>query len=177
MSPENLLINLIQLIYEAAAEPEQWPVFLKQFAESVGSPAVTLTGPAFKNQGTTIATGVGLDPVWLRAYEDHYAGCNVWVQRGACLLRPGVVVSGSEMAPDNEFVKSEFYKDVLLPQGHFYTLRGTALHETSGVSYLTAVRSKSAGPFEEREVDLLRHLLPHLRTAVMVHQRVAFAVG
>jgi DNA-binding CsgD family transcriptional regulator len=175
MFPESLLINLIHLIYEAAADPKQWPVFLKHYAEAVGSPAVTFIAHDFKNQGATIAASLGFDAAWVRAYEDYYAGRNVWVQRGGHLLRPGVVACGAEMAPDLELVKSEFYNDFLLPQGHFYTFGGTVLQDNSATSYLTAMRSKPGGPFGEREFVLLRHLLPHLKTGIRLHQRVSLA--
>jgi hypothetical protein len=62
MFPENLLINLIHLIYEAAADPQQWLVFLKQFAESVGSPAVTFIAHNLETQGAMVAASLGFDP-------------------------------------------------------------------------------------------------------------------
>ncbi len=173
MFPEKLLVNLIQLIYEAAADPTQWPVFLERLAESVGSPTLNFIAHNVKELDVTLCASVGFDPVWVRAYEEYYASRNVWVQRGWHLLRPGVVVGGPELISDQELIKTEFYNDYLRPKDLFYSYGGIASHEDSVMSYFTAIRSRQAGPFEEREFALLRHLLPHLQTAVRFHQRVA----
>lgn len=173
MFPEKLLVNLIQLIYEAAADAKQWPVFLERLAESVGSPTLNFIAHNVKDNDATLSASVGLDPVSVRTYEEYYASRNVWVQRGWHLLRPGVVVGSPELISDQELIKTEFYNDYLRPQDLFYSYGGIASQEDSVMSYFTAIRSKQAGPFEEREFALLGHLLPHLRTAVRLHQRVA----
>jgi DNA-binding CsgD family transcriptional regulator len=173
MDSEKSLINLIQLVYEAAADPGQWPVVLKAYAESVGSPAVTFIAHNFANQYAAISASVGFEPALGTALRGYCASRNVWIEHGAHFLRPGVVAGSSEMFPNREIVKTEFYDAFLLPQDHFCTFGGTVLQGEAAVSCLTAVRSKAARPFEKREFALLRHLLPHLQTAVHVRQRVA----
>lgn len=173
MFHEEPLIVLIQSIYEAAFDPSRWPLFLGQYAEAIGAPGVAFVVHDRDDHSANVYKDYGLDPAWRKPYEEYYAARNVWMQRASAWLRPGVVTGSQQTTTDAELVTTEFYNDFLRPQNHFYSYSGIIAQEGTVTSYLAAVRSKAAGPFQEREFALLRHLLPHLQTAVRLRQRTA----
>jgi DNA-binding CsgD family transcriptional regulator len=173
MFHEELLTVLIQLIYDAAYDPSRWPVFLEQYAEAIGAPSVVFVVHDLNDHSANAYEDFGYDPAWRKPYEQHYAARNVWMQRASEWLRPGIVMGSQQTTTDAELLTTEFYNDFLRPQDYFYSYGGIIAQEATLTSYLTAMRSKSAGPFQEREFVLLRQLLPHLQTAVRLRQRTA----
>jgi DNA-binding CsgD family transcriptional regulator len=59
------------------------------------------------------------------------------------------------------------------PQNFFYSFGGTVRKDDSVISYLTALRSRQAGAFGEREMAIVRYLMPHLDCALRVHSRIS----
>jgi len=84
-------------------------------------------------------------------------------------MRELTVATDTDLVDDEELVNSKFYRDVLEPQDVRYLLTGTALHSTEFRAYIGILRSSSSGPFSGAEKEILSHLLPHLKTALLVY--------
>jgi DNA-binding CsgD family transcriptional regulator/PAS domain-containing protein len=164
--------SLVPRVYEAAVEPEGWSRFLEDLARRVGGMAPGLTLVDRESQVGDLTVTAGLDPAWLRRYEEYY-----W-QRD--LRRPrlqklpaGSVVAGQELAGDAELVASEFYNDFLRPQHLFHATLAVPFADERRVAMLRVARPPSARPFAASELQLLRVLMPHLRRALEIHTALA----
>jgi DNA-binding CsgD family transcriptional regulator/PAS domain-containing protein len=174
MDDEKVLRHLIHGIYESAVDARQWPRFLGAFADAVGAHAAGLIVQDLREQQGSLSEGQGFDPFWQQRYAEHYAGLNIWLERGGDVLRhPGSIMTSEQVMSDSELVKTEFYNDFLRPQQHFYSFGASITREESVISGITALRSKSAGGFAAAEIDLLRELMPHLQTALRLHHRIS----
>jgi DNA-binding CsgD family transcriptional regulator/PAS domain-containing protein len=174
MADAKVLRDLIHRIYESAADARQWPQFLAGFAEAVGAHAAGLLMQDLRDHQGNLSAGHGFDPSWTQRYAEHYASRNIWLHRASHVLRhPGSVMTSEQFTRDSELVKTEFYNDFLRPQQHFYSFGASIAYEESVISGVTAVRSKSAGGFAAAEVDLLHELIPHLQSALRLHQRIS----
>jgi DNA-binding CsgD family transcriptional regulator len=173
MSSEKVLCGLIRNAYEAAADPCHWSVFLDSFAQAVKSPAVALIVQDLRNPRGSVSEGLGFDPLWERRYGEYFGGINVWIERAPHLFQPGMIPRSDHVMTDRELANTEFGHDFLRPQNHFYSFGSVLTEEEAVISCITAMRSKSAGPFGETEVELLRELTPHLQSALRVHGRIA----
>lgn len=172
MPSESLVLSLIAGIYDAAGDPQLWPVFLEQFAEAVGGVATLMFLYDVKGHDGNVAATVRLDPEDLRKYGEHYIQVDQWGIQGSHLISTGNVVTGQMLCPDRVLEQSEFYNDFLRPMDAFHEFCGFVSEEESVVSIISSLRPRQAGPFGEEELRLLRVLLPHLQRAFQLHQRI-----
>jgi hypothetical protein len=79
---EKTVLDLVANIYQAAGNPQVWPVFLELYAEAVRGEYTLLVAHDFSAQRATVNSAVRFDPALLREYEQHYAALNESVRRG-----------------------------------------------------------------------------------------------
>jgi DNA-binding CsgD family transcriptional regulator len=177
MPSDEVLHSLIQLIYEAAIDADKWPAFLRQWSLAVGAQGTAVVVHDLNGRNGSIDANVGFDPESLRIYQNHYAALNPWVARSQHLFLPGNVVNCDDLISPQELTQTEFYAGWLRPNDFFHSYGGAITCKDGIVSYVTAMRSRRAGAFEEQELTLLRILIPHLECAARLHLRVAGLQG
>jgi DNA-binding CsgD family transcriptional regulator len=125
------------------------------------------------NRNGSVALSHTIDPYWGKRYDEYYVGRNPWLTPARPLMKPGWIFGGEEMIGDAELQKTEFYNDFLRPQNQFYVSGGVLTLESSASLMISAIRSKAGGPIREAERASTRELVPHLQTALRLHQRIA----
>jgi DNA-binding CsgD family transcriptional regulator/PAS domain-containing protein len=169
---DSLLVRLVERLYDAALRPRNWPRFLDCANRAFGSAVAAFAHYETRHQEHTINTCVGLSPSEIRAYEEHYSSRNVWVDRGGDRLLGGVV-KGEELCPQPDLLRSEYYNDFLRRRGVGHVMAVAIRGNETQFTALSILRSERRGTFSQREVTLLAHVVPHLRRAVQIHERVA----
>jgi hypothetical protein len=99
---DEVLHSLIQLIYEAAIDPDKWSVFLRKWAEAAGAQGIAVVVHNLAGQSGSIEANIGFDPESLRIYQNHYAARNPWVARSEHLFVPGNVVNCDDLIAPQE---------------------------------------------------------------------------
>ncbi len=173
MATENEIRDLIRLVYECSVDARNWSHFLAAYAKVLNASGAMLVVDDLVNQNGSVALSHTIDPYWGKRYDEYYVSRNPWLTPARPLMRPGWIFGGEEMIDDNKLQKTEFYNDFLRPQDQFYVLGGVLTLEASASSFLSAIRSKSGGPIEEEDRSSVRELIPHLQTALRLHQRIA----
>ncbi|MBS4051208.1 MAG: hypothetical protein KGZ69_08395 [Methylomonas sp.] len=178
MSQEAEYDKLVGLIYEAALEPERWQAVLLSFSDWFSAASTTLFVHDFSNHGIHIENGgqslraVRFDPDYVANYVEHFTLTNVWIENES-LLQEGAVVTSSMLFDDRLLLGTEFYGDWLRPQDLFYSLGGiVAKSGTLGVK-MAALRSRHKGPYTHEDLAWYARLLPHLKRACEMNQRLA----
>lgn len=173
------VLDLVGKVYEAAAESQRWPLFLAAFAKATGSEGTVLwlhnlTDSSARMHGADIsfACDVGFAPGFIASYAQHYTRLNPWV-RSFDALPEGSTAHSSAIYPDTHLRRSEYYADWLRPQGLAYALGGPILKRGNVVSMFSFLRAEGRGSYSEVEVRLMQLLMPHLRRACLLHQRLA----
>ena len=87
------LSKLLGILYDAAADPPLWDVFLQQLAHSTGARCAGLVLRDADKDVYTISHSWGFDAEFLRLYEEHYASEDVWARRGSALPAGSVCTS------------------------------------------------------------------------------------
>ena len=171
--PMAQLLPLVDQLYEAAASGG-WQRFLGSLAESLRSviPGLYLHDGLTARQ--TLGVTVDLDPRWATAYDTYYIDRDLRRQK-IWTLPAGEVFIGSELLPDRELVRSEFYNDFLRPQGYFHLLGAVPLKQDDAFAVLRLIRPRSATGFAAEERDLVRRLVPHLARGLLLSRQVALA--
>jgi DNA-binding CsgD family transcriptional regulator len=176
MPSDSNVQELVKLTYEAAADPSRWTDFLRRFSETIHAPSATFlihNNSLSENNGqkANTFTSVGIEPAWIRSYEEYFVTINPWLADRP--FRRGVVAVGDEILKDRELVRTEFYNDFLRPQNWFYCCGVLTAQDRSTTSEITALRSRRAGSFTSNEVALFEYLAPHLQRSVRIHNRIA----
>ncbi|WP_150047950.1 helix-turn-helix transcriptional regulator [Methylomonas rhizoryzae] len=178
MSQEAEYDKLVGLIYEAALEPERWQAVLLEFSDWFDAAGTTLWVHDFGSRGVHAEDGaesfrfVRFDSDYLASYADHYTLTNVWVENER-LLQEGVAVTSSMLFDDNLLLRTEYFGDWLRPQNLFYAIGGIVARNGELAVKLSALRSKHKGPYSYDDLAWYARLLPHLKRACELNQRLA----
>jgi DNA-binding CsgD family transcriptional regulator/PAS domain-containing protein len=174
--PRKTLDDVVAQIYLATTEPEHWNSVLETIGRRLGAniAAVHVHAQAGDVEpATTVgAWQAGGRPPGIRRYETYFAARNVWMQHGAHLLKPGAVLTGEEMCPDEILLRSEFYLDFLVALDVRYSIRAVLTSDPGPLSYFSAGRTQRAGRFGDPQRAILRAVTPHLMQAVRIQSRL-----
>jgi DNA-binding CsgD family transcriptional regulator len=174
--PEKELEDLVAQIYRATTEPEHWNSIVETIGARIGAQiaAVHVHADAGDAEPATTIGGWGrpATPTGLRDYESYYATRNIWVQHGAHLLKPGAILTGEEMCPDEVLLRSEYYLDFLRPRDVRYSIRAVLTTDPEPLSYFSAGRSHRSRPFGDAQKRILSAVTPHLMQAIRILSRL-----
>ena len=108
------------------------------------------------------------DEDFVREYWDAKETEDLWlsISKG---MRELAVATDTDLIDDDELLSSSFYKEMLEPNNFRYVLNGTPLHTTEFRASLGILRPNSSGRFSSAEKEILSHLLPHFKTALLVY--------
>jgi len=163
-SVESKANQIEKLLYETATDSRQWLVFLNELKEYIGASAVLLAKSDYKNHENRIFHAVGIEYEYIRSYEDRFLYSNPWLKQEDRHIRE-TVCRGENIISLENLIKTEFYKEWLLPQGLFYSVFIVVKEKGGQIFYISALRSQQAGAFEDYHLRLLASLMPHLQHA------------
>lgn len=174
---ESSFADLIGYAYEAGAEPERWPHFLKELRLRLNAESATLllhdrrSGRCRPVHTSTADGGRETDAFPNRAAIDE----NVIKER--MFVAPGsvwsdVVIVGRKAQPpqnDNGQSKNSPY--------FLHSLRGLIERSHAEVAFVSVLRRHTAGPFGRDEIVLLERVMPHLHKAMRIHRKMGEVKG
>lgn len=170
-------IGLVDLLYDAALNPELWPGALARVADAVGGEGVALT---YQNQATGSGRAVfsRIDPAMPPLYFGYFGTRNP-IQQANDLesVRQGRLGCGPDHGhiPRAELERSEFFNDFLVPFGvNSILMAGLAIHGMDA-AVVNIMRPRSKPWFDTEEVAILRSLQGHLTRAFELTRRLALA--
>ncbi len=173
MASETELLRLAVAAYEAASEPELWPVFLKGYTQAVAADFSVIQIHNIGQHISTVVSAFGLSSPMKREYNEYYSKQNIWRESGRARYAPGMVNLDHEMCPPEVAQKSEFYNDCMLRMGGAYTFGAVfASEDESRFPTVSAQRGRSKQRFGETERETAQFLLPHLGRAWTVYRRL-----
>jgi DNA-binding CsgD family transcriptional regulator len=161
---------LVRLIYEAVNDPLLWDLFLTRLGEAVHCETAGLLTQDKAGQWANTLAVVGMDAQSRRAYDEHFVSRNPWLLRRSVFA--GSVEIGEQVFSNQELLKTEFYRDFLKPNSWLHACSAVTNVEASTFSCVYALRCARKGAFTQDEVELCSYLVPHLRTATRIYQRI-----
>ncbi len=172
MIEESTFAALIGAIYDAAADPSRWSDALCLIADAYGAPAAVL-GRQGKTPDKFWNMAPRIDPAFLQNYASYYHSVNPMWRRESS-PPTGTVKTDSMVMPRNEFARTEFYNDFLLPQG-IDTMLNAVVSLEGGRHTVVTVQGRRA--FEPEHIRLHKRLAPHLERAVQLNIKLATLEG
>lgn len=172
MGQEETALNLIGLIYDSAEQPEMWPLFLRKVAEALRSSVASIANHDRVSLQGTLSVVHGADPETISDYDNKFGADNIYVKRASGRLLPGIVIHSGMLCTDQEVLRTAYYADFLRPHDWFYLAGGAVAMDDELASLFSVSRPRRKGQFNERDLALLRVLMPHLERASRIHQRL-----
>jgi hypothetical protein len=168
---EEVLSDLLLDLYEAAVDQDHWQVFLDRLCTLTD----TISGfmlAVDPEQGNITLAGGGLDfnPEILHLYNEYYGLNDPYAPPLMANPRIGVI-QAEEVLSRSDLYRSELYNELLRPNnlGYMTLLSSGRPDEACPIPLW---RSPKQGPMDTASIELLRMLLPHVRTALRLRNKV-----
>ncbi len=171
--PDDLFSAAVARLYEAAGTPEAWPATLDALEPLFGAMTAHLFSWDSVAQRRESSYGAHsfarTDQDW-----DYYHRINP--RRKILASQPlGYILACNEHLNGDFVTRDEYFNDYCLPLERRYLL-GTNFSSSGRILTSVAVmRTADQGPFGTREKGLLGRLLPHLRGALSLDQKLCAA--
>lgn len=166
------LLALIELIYSAVDQPELWPAVLARTSAAMGGESLALFA-AFPHSNTPDILALHEMPldVW-NVYATYYASVNPIMPRSEATLEAGGVAFTQHVISDTELERTEFYADFFHRNAMHHSC-GTRIHLEDDLvpANMSCQRARRLGEFDEQAEIVYLTLKPHLRRALMLHQK------
>jgi DNA-binding CsgD family transcriptional regulator/PAS domain-containing protein len=181
---EQRLSELLLDVYEAAANPPHWQVFLKNAAAEMDAAKAALHVHYFAPGNITqsahggCSAAIGYDATSLDDYADYYAPKDIYVQRIRERFPLGINAgTNDDLLTATELRSTEIYHDYCRINEVFHTC-WSAFEQTEGIAAgLGFIRPETSQPFQPRDVELLNLLNPHLAKAFRLQRSLESSAG
>ena len=168
------LLQLIDHVYSAALDEEQWSNVAPEIAHTFGSSSTTLmierVGASSQILSMTENVSARID-----AYRDHYWKSDIWVERAVQRIGMSRVGSSRDIVSDTEFQETEFYRDWCRHLDVFYVVGAVFPSGPGELGVLGIHRPRSSGAYDEDDKYFVSRFLPHLQRALRVREQVGRA--
>ena len=173
MSDEDLLLGLIETIYAAPTGSEGWTPVLGELARAFDSGWAQIHVSDFWAKDIPLSNFRPLDPNSLAAYVEHYMPIDP--RFPAALRGDGKPLTRAELVPDDVFVRTEIYNDLVKPiqAEQSITLPLKGFHP--GPNFIAILRSDRDGAFDENDSRRLRILNGHFQQALNIQRELTTA--
>jgi DNA-binding CsgD family transcriptional regulator len=169
--------QLLDLIYDAAVDPRRWQIFLDALPTPFGGACGILH---FYDVGTSTTPEFrhfGGDPTFRTSYADHFHSINPYPAQRFETMPVGKVMCANDFLDSKVVERTEFYNDLMKPQGITTDHLGVSLHNDAhsatvlGICPHSSVYRKDKGTYKRR----LSLLVPHLIRANEINRITAGA--
>jgi DNA-binding CsgD family transcriptional regulator len=159
--------RLLDLIYEAAEEPERWRAVYGELQEALGVKSIHMLAIDKRHRTLSYSDGANLPVQGELAYMQHYR--HIDPRLPVILQRPlGEWTHCHEILDEEQVAASAFYQEFLIPYDRRY-MSGCKLAETEEATVLFVTLTGAAqGPLAPEPHAFLERLLPHLRRACRI---------
>lgn len=174
MASEQEVLELVELIYRAAGDPNAWTSVLQRLTVALGGNAATLHHQDTASQESSFSTLWNLSPDDMAPYNEYYGALNPLLTTRPHLIRAGAVLTSQMLCPDEIYTRGEYYHDFLRRLDMLHGVAPILRSESHGANFsaLSIFRPVRGEPFGEEERKFLLLLMPHLQRAFQLHKRI-----
>ncbi|MFY7867223.1 helix-turn-helix transcriptional regulator [Roseateles sp.] len=172
------LSQLLNLVYQAALEPQDWPAALQKAAHWLGAKRSLLFTPAqgLGEAGFFYAHGVSAEEMAI--WNSRFVGTDFW--SGRVLERQlgfeGSIFRDSDLSTRSELLDSDYYREHLVRMDMAWLMSAVVLAPKDASLPLVALSNyrglDADSGFDDQQRDRLALLLPHLSRSLGVMLRL-----
>jgi DNA-binding CsgD family transcriptional regulator/PAS domain-containing protein len=160
--------RFLDLVYDAATEPELWSSVLTELSDVTGSQGGVLFGQSTRKVFFDYNGRLDVDRI--RLYQAQHIS-NIWSEY--MFRQPvGRLVSSDEIVALSTLQKTAFFDDILRPQELGHSVMAKLFGDDDFHGAFNICRSERQGPMDEGGRRLISATLPHLRRSVALGFRL-----
>jgi DNA-binding CsgD family transcriptional regulator len=163
--------ELVGSIYDAALDPDAWPVMLNRLADAL-SAQCGVVGSDNSSANASAMTAPRTDPEHLRSFIEYWASRS-FIWKGWAKLPVGAVMIPEMVTPRDQACGPALHNECCKPMGLEATMASNVLVEGPVSTVVAAYRTYAKGDFTAAEMRLFAGLIPHLQRAVQLQLRLA----
>lgn len=171
MTVRPAIYDLIDLIYRAAVEPDEWGKVVPRMAEVFGG-----TGSIFVHDAASpnlvMEISDGFAQSFIESFKAYYGATNPLLL-GALNVPDAKVSHMFDLTSKSVLDNSEYFIDWLHPQRIYHCIGTRFSIGRSASMFVTFHRATGDRDFNESEMNDLALLIPHLRRAVDISMRMS----
>ncbi|MBD8874021.1 helix-turn-helix transcriptional regulator [Rhodanobacter sp. DHB23] len=171
--------ELLQVLYSAPLEQEQWQRFLTLLCGYTGSSSgAFISANDHLRLSALAAGGAFLDQPWVESYNEEYAQTDPFrgaAARQARVHNPAGVYSENDLLPNDGLLQTPFYRELLTKANLRYGAFTVLAMSVRRLDVFSLWRTPDEGPVDSDSRRLLELLLPHVQTALEMHRRLKVA--
>lgn len=167
------LLELVRQVYAAPGTSDGWASFLDSLRETFHGSTANLIRHDLDDRRGNIQVTSGADPEGVKRYLAYWSAFDPWTyspKQAELGARP--VMIGDELITHADLQRTGFYNDF---SRHYDLVRmiGSAVEtHSSAMSVLSVSRGERQPAFGGAEGRFLETLIPHIRQAIQLHQRL-----
>ena len=166
---EDVFLDLVGHIYDAALDSALWPSVLKQVRKTIGGTNMVFQGGPKNPMACTFVYSDGVPDEGPREYMEYYSAID---PRFAHFMRnPRTPIHHDYLHIDEKGIGRSEYYAWLAGQGLKYYIASPVLNEDNTLAILSLQRSPQQGHVQTRDIDVFSKLIPHFTRAVQISQR------
>ena len=160
----NDLESLLYRVHASTDATGDWSATLALLSERLEGQLATFARHHFASGQGAVICEFPENAVFRSAYTE-YAARNPWFLSSE-EYTVGRIVTGDELLTNNELIKTDFYRNLIKPQGLFHCLSGVAARRGNLVYLISVYRAPNQQGFGEREKANLTPALAHISLAL-----------
>src|SRR5262245_15691636 len=163
------LSEAIGCIYDCTLDPSRWEPTLDALRKLVACRSAQLALVDLRQHRILIQKVLGVDAQWLELQAKYLPEITSFAERhldsGLPMDHPLVT---SRLSSPARYAASPFFQEWCRPQGYIDVVQINLIRTPTRISGLALGRHQSEGLIEERDIELMRLLVPHVRRAVTI---------
>ena len=168
------ILSLIHRIHAATGKDELWDDVMTDISKLIPSTIVSLARHQFSTGfGHGVYTSEGGREL-IHQYNEHYSVRNPWFLSSEHYLK-GNIIAGSDILNSSNLKSTDFYTQFLKPNNLFFRLCGVISRTEDTIYYVTLLRDRASGDFDENEKTVLATVLKHLMVSLHNHWQLLTA--
>ena len=167
-----LLATVVEALYDSVLDDAQWRGISGLIAQAFSASSVVIKtygahGRIALESVTDNLRITGREQSWADYWHDN----DLWVARSSTVPR-GEVFTSEALMPDAEFERTGFYQDWLRQIGIYHMVGVLFSLGNSETGVLGVHRARDAGEFGAADSRQLYELLPHVRRALLLREKL-----
>lgn len=175
----DIFSELLQVLYSAPLEQEQWQRFLTMVSDCTRSDSGFFLSANEQLQLSALAAGgILAGQAMMKAYNQRFAFSDpirMAATRMAKVRDPVGVHTDEELMPNGGFLQTSLYQELMTQANLRYGIITVMALSVRRIDVISLWRSPDGGSLDADSRRLLELLLPHVQTALEVHRRLQIA--
>ena len=173
--------DLVDVVYEAALDPDLWQSVLERFADLIGADSARLAWENLTARTGTVLTA-RTDPAAIDVYFRYFAARSpLWPSPDTVRLAPQAwaarIIRDDEIMPKEAFLRTEYYNDFFKAFDWHASMSMGLVKVGPESASLAFYRPERRGRFSDAEVAVCAGVQPHLARAFTLGRKFAASRG